>query len=72
MTARQTVRREAMSFKFAREIVSELKKVVWPTWAEARNLTTIVIVVSVAVGAFLGTVDYIFYWIINELILKPR
>jgi preprotein translocase SecE subunit len=61
-----------MSFKFAREIVSELKKVVWPTWAEARNLTTIVIVVSVAVGAFLGTVDYIFYWIINELILKPR
>ncbi len=70
MTTRQSVRREKVSFKFVRETISELKKVVWPTRDEARNLTTIVIVVSAAVGAFLGTTDFIFYWIINNLVLR--
>ena len=72
LSARQPVRREMVRFKFVRETISELRKVVWPTWVEARKLTAIVIAVSVAVGALLGTTDYVFYWVINELILRPR
>ena len=32
----------------------------WPTRQEAINLTTITIIVIVAMSAFLGTLDYIF------------
>ena len=45
---------------FFREVRSELRKVVWPTRREATNLTMIVIAVSMAVGVFLGMVDFIF------------
>ena len=45
---------------FVRELRSELRKVVWPTRQEAVNLTTVVIALSAAVGAFLGGIDFIF------------
>ena len=43
-----------------REVRAELRKVVWPTRQEATNLTMVVIGVSVAVGVFLGLVDFTF------------
>ena len=54
---------------FATDIVSELRKVTWPTREEAIRLTAIVVVVSLALGIFLGGVDYIFYWLVNSLLL---
>ncbi len=51
-----------------RDIKSELKKVVWPSRQEATNLTMIVIVVMIAVGIFLGGVDYVFSKIIEMII----
>lgn len=57
---------------FIRDVVSELRKVTWPTRQEATRLTAIVVIVSVALGVFLGGVDYVFYWLINSLLLgKP-
>ena len=52
--------RAARATEFVREIRSELRRVVWPTRQEAINLTMIVIGVSVAVGVFLGLVDFAF------------
>ncbi|HZK66162.1 MAG TPA: preprotein translocase subunit SecE [Chloroflexota bacterium] len=46
--------------EFFREVRSELRKVVWPTRRESLNLTMLVIGVSMAVGAFLGVVDFLF------------
>ena len=46
--------------RYYRETVGELRKVSWPTRQEAINLTTITLVVIVAMSAFLGTLDYIF------------
>jgi preprotein translocase subunit SecE len=43
-----------------REVRSELKKVVWPTREEMIRLTGVVIGVCVAMGFFLGSVDYVF------------
>src|SRR5689334_17736933 len=40
-----------------REIIMELKKVQWPTMVETRNLTLVVLVVSAALGLFLGGLD---------------
>ena len=52
------------------EIVSELKKVTWPTRQETLYLTMVVIIVSVAVGLVLGGIDIFFNWLIDQLLLR--
>lgn len=42
---------------FFRETAGELRKVSWPTWTEARQLTWLVILVMVFVGIILGITD---------------
>jgi preprotein translocase subunit SecE len=39
------------------DILSELRKVTWPSREETRNLTIVVIGLSVALGMFLGGID---------------
>ncbi len=46
--------------KFYRETIAELRKVSWPTRSEAINLTRVVLIVIVLMGAFLGFLDYLF------------
>ena len=50
-------RKENVIVHFYRETVGELRKVSWPTRAEATNLTMIVIVVLVGMAVFLGLID---------------
>ena len=45
---------------FLQEVVSELRKAVWPSKEETGRLTAIVIVLAVAVGIFLGGLDRFF------------
>lgn len=52
--------------RFLSDIVSELRKVTWPTLAETRYLTMVVAVVAVAVGLVLGGIDLLFGWIIER------
>jgi preprotein translocase SecE subunit len=48
--------------RFLAEAYYELRhKVTWPTFIEARNMTFVVIVLSVVVGCLLGLVDYGLY-----------
>lgn len=54
--AERTKNPNAIQRYFA-ETTGELRKVSWPTWPEARQLTILVIVVMVVVGIFLGLVD---------------
>jgi preprotein translocase subunit SecE len=42
---------------FFRETTGELRKVTWPTWPEARQLTGIVLVVMFIMGVLLGLTD---------------
>jgi preprotein translocase subunit SecE len=44
--------------RFFREAYAELRKVVWPTRRRAAKLTMMVVTVTVAMSAFLATVDY--------------
>ena len=39
-------------------IIDELRKVVWPSRQETANLTVVVLVVAIAVGIFLGAIDF--------------
>jgi preprotein translocase subunit SecE len=50
--------------------VAELKKVTWPTLPETRYLTTVVIIVAVAVGIALGLIDIFFNWLVDRLLLQ--
>jgi preprotein translocase subunit SecE len=42
---------------FFRETVGELRKVSWPTWPEAKQLTGLVLLVMVVMGIILGLTD---------------
>lgn len=55
--------------KFFREVKSEMKKVVWPTWPQTVNNTVIVITVIIIVGLFLAIVDTIFGGVVRGVIL---
>ncbi|TMG33277.1 MAG: preprotein translocase subunit SecE [Chloroflexi bacterium] len=41
------------------DIVGELRKVIWPSWAELRTMTFVVIVTVVVVSIMLGLIDYV-------------
>lgn len=55
---------------FFKEVRDELKKVVWPTRSEVIRLTGVVIIVSLFVGLFLGTVDFILTKIVELIVTK--
>jgi len=42
---------------FATDIIDEMKKVSWPTRPETIRLTTIVIIVSLIIGLYVGIID---------------
>ncbi len=67
-----TGRRRASGASLARmprEVVSELRKVTWPSREEAVRLTVMVLVVSGIVGLFLGGVDYVFNLLVTRFLL---
>jgi preprotein translocase subunit SecE len=46
---------------FFKQVVSELKKVTKPTWAELRNYTGVVLAFVVVVMAIISLFDWLFY-----------
>ena len=48
---------QTVKANFATDIVDELKKVSWPTKSETIRLTTIVIIVSLIIGLYVGIID---------------
>ena len=56
-------------FKFISETIAELKKVVWLSRREVVYLTSLVLIVVVIVGAFLGVIDFGFAKLIDGLFL---
>ncbi len=56
--------------RWATDIISELRKVTWPSRQETAHLTLVVVVVSLIFGAILGGADVGFGWIIERTILR--
>ena len=54
--------------KFFKSVVSELKFVSWPTMADLKEGTTVVIIMSTIVAIFLTLVDAGFGALVRELI----
>ncbi|MBU1149264.1 preprotein translocase subunit SecE [Patescibacteria group bacterium] len=53
---------------YLKESKDEMKKVVWPTRAQATRHTLMVIGVTVAMAAFLGSLDFIFTMLLNKFV----
>jgi len=56
-------------FAFVGDIIGELRKVTWPSRRDTVRLTIMVIIVCVAVGLFLGALDYGFSELVAKLLL---
>lgn len=54
-------------FRFIRETIAELRKVVWLSRREALYLTALVLVVAVSVGIVLGVIDYFFSFLVKTI-----
>jgi preprotein translocase SecE subunit len=67
MTYRPATKRSR--FRFIREIIAEMKKVVWLSRREATYLTFLVLLVTVAVALLLGAFDYGFTHLVDRLFL---
>lgn len=52
------------------DIMSELRKVVWPSWADTRYLTVVVLVVAAIIGVALGGLDLGFAWLAEHVLLR--
>jgi preprotein translocase subunit SecE len=68
MAKAQAVKEPNAVVRYYRETVGELRKVTWPTWMEARNLTIIVLVVIIVMAAILGLFDFLFAELIKLLV----
>lgn len=54
--------------KWWNETLGELRKVTWPTREDALQMTKIVLIVVVAMAAFLGIIDYLFSALIGAIV----
>jgi preprotein translocase subunit SecE len=55
--------------RFAADIVSELKKVVWPKREDVVNLTIVIVICTVLIGTMLGLIDIGFSQLIDKTLL---
>ena len=56
--------------RWAMDIISELRRVTWPTLRETANLSGVVIIVSIALGVLLGGADLLFGWLVEQTLLR--
>jgi preprotein translocase subunit SecE len=56
--------------RWVSDIISELRKVTWPTRQETTHLTVVVIVISLMFAALLGAADFAFSWLVEQTILR--
>jgi len=52
------------------DVITELRKVVWPSRPDVIHLTIVVVIVTLILGAILGAIDIGFGYIIDEALLN--
>ncbi len=57
------------AIQFIKEAYIELRKVTWPSRQQVINYTIVVILISIAVALFLGSLDMLFSSIIKNFLV---
>lgn len=68
--SQQEVRRFRV-VEFFQDVISELRKAVWPTREETIRLTWVVLVVAAVVGAILGGLDFVLSKTFTRYVVLP-
>ncbi len=55
---------------FLQEARQEFNRINWPTFAETRRLTFIVVGISLGLAAFLGLLDFVFTQLLEKFFLS--
>ena len=66
--ATTTTRSDNAIVRYFKGTRAELRKVTWPTREETKTLTTIIVIVTVAMAVFLGVLDYLFQIVVAGII----
>ena len=53
---------------FIGELRQEFKRINWPSRQETIKMSTIVIIISLVVAAFLGALDFLFLTVIEKIV----
>jgi preprotein translocase subunit SecE len=53
---------------YLQEVNQEIRKVTWPTRKQTQQMTTLVLIVSIIVGVFVGALDLAFQALINIIL----
>jgi len=56
--------------RFIMDIISELRKVVWPSREDTFYMALVVVIVTIIFGAILGAIDVGFGWLIDRTLLN--
>jgi len=54
--------------KYLKEVRAEIRKVTWPSRTEVLRLSAIVIMVLLAMSAFMALIDYAFSWLMRLVV----
>lgn len=54
--------------QFLRDVQAELHKCNWPTWAELRQSTLVVVVSFLIMGAFVSASDFLLQYLVRILL----
>jgi preprotein translocase subunit SecE len=57
-------------FTFLKNVRQEMGYISWPTKADLKEGTTVVVIMSIIVGVFLSIIDGIFSFLIRTLLLQ--
>ncbi|UCF79052.1 MAG: preprotein translocase subunit SecE [Candidatus Eiseniibacteriota bacterium] len=53
---------------FIKEVRLEMSKVTWPTRAEIKDATVVVIISVVVIAAFIGVIDWVLYSLVKVIL----
>lgn len=56
--------------RWATDIITELRKVVWPSRQDTLHLTVVVLIVASIIGLALGGLDLGFAWLAEHVLLR--
>jgi len=56
--------------EFLREARVELSRVNWPTREQVINFTVLVVIISIVVAVFLGSLDFLFSFLVKKFLIK--
>ena len=55
--------------QYLKDTQTELKHVSWPTRRQAVVFTVVVVVLSILIAAYLGALDVVFTWVVENFII---